>query len=80
MSRKRFSVEQMIDNLREAEAAPARGQTLGGVRRRIGVSQQSYYRSFVRMRLGRAVQSETLNRSRIGAVLNRRDRDGLRGL
>jgi|TARA_B100002003_G_C13726254_1_gene363222 transposase-like protein len=44
MPRKRFSVEQIIHHLREAEVLLARGQTVGEVCRRIGVSEQSYYR------------------------------------
>jgi transposase-like protein len=44
MPRKRFSVEQIIHHLREAEVFLARGQTVGEVCRRIGVSEQSYYR------------------------------------
>ncbi len=44
MSRKRFSVEQIINYLREAEVLLAQGQTVGEICRRIGVSEQSYYR------------------------------------
>ncbi|MCH8155545.1 MAG: transposase, partial [Proteobacteria bacterium] len=44
MPRKRFSVEQIINHLREAEVLLARGQTVGGVCRHIGVSEQIYYR------------------------------------
>ena len=44
MSRKRFSVEQIINHLREAEVLPSQGQTVGEICRRIGVSEQSYYR------------------------------------
>ena len=44
MSRKRFSVEQIINHLREAEVLLAQGQTVGEICRRIGVSEQSYYR------------------------------------
>ena len=44
MSRKRFSVEQIINHLREAEVLVAQGQTVGEICRRIGVSEQSYYR------------------------------------
>ena len=44
MPRKRFSVEQIINHLREAEVLLARGQTVGEVSRHIGVSEQSYYR------------------------------------
>ncbi len=44
MSRKRFSVEQIINHLREAEVLVSQGQTVGEISRRIGVSEQSYYR------------------------------------
>jgi transposase-like protein len=44
MSRKRFSVEQIINHLREAEVLLAQGQTVGEICRRIGVSEQRYYR------------------------------------
>ena len=44
MPRKRFSVEQIINHLREAEVLLAQGKTVGEICRRIGVSEQSYYR------------------------------------
>ena len=44
MSRKRFSVEQIINHLREAEVHLSQGMTVGEICRRIGVSEQSYYR------------------------------------
>jgi len=44
MPRKRFSVEQIINHLREADVLLAQGRTVGEVCRRIGVSEQSYYR------------------------------------
>ena len=44
MARKRFSVEQIINHLREADVLLAQGRTVGEVCRRIGVSEQSYYR------------------------------------
>ncbi len=44
MPRKRYSVEQVINHLREAEVLLAQGQTVGEICRRIGVSEQSYYR------------------------------------
>jgi putative transposase len=43
MSRKRFSIEQIINHLREAEVLLAQGRTVGEICRRIGVSEQSYY-------------------------------------
>lgn len=44
MARKRFTTEQIIGFLREAEVRLSQGQTIGTVCRGIGVSQQSYYR------------------------------------
>ena len=44
MARKRFSVEQIINHLREVDVLLAQGRTVGEVFRRIGVSEQSYYR------------------------------------
>ena len=44
MPRKRFTVEQIINPLREADVLLAQGRTVGEVCRRIGVSEQSYYR------------------------------------
>ena len=44
MARKRFSVEQIINHLREADVFLVQGRTVGEVCRRIGVSEQSYYR------------------------------------
>lgn len=44
MPRRRYSVEQIINHLREAEVLLTQGQTVGEICRRIGVSEQSYYR------------------------------------
>lgn len=44
MSRKRFSVEQIIHHQREAEVLLAQVQTVGEICRRIGVSERSNYR------------------------------------
>ena len=44
MSRKRYTAEQIIGMLREAEVALSQGQTVGQVCRRLGISEQSYYR------------------------------------
>jgi putative transposase len=44
MPRKRFTVEQIINHLREADVLLAQGRTVGEVCRRIGISEQSYYR------------------------------------
>ena len=44
MSRKRFSPEQIIGKLREAEVALAQGQTVGQVCRTLGIAEQTFYR------------------------------------
>ena len=44
MARKRYTTEQIIGLLREAEVRLSQGQTIGTVCRSIGVSEQSYYR------------------------------------
>ena len=44
MPRKRFTAEQIIGLLRQAEVELAKGRTVGEVSRTIGVSEQSYYR------------------------------------
>lgn len=44
MPRKRFSVEQIINHLREADVFLSQGRTVGEVCRHIGVSEKSYYR------------------------------------
>ena len=45
MSRgKRYSTEQIIGFLREAEVLLSQGQKLGDVCRKLGISEQSYYR------------------------------------
>ena len=44
MSRKRFTAEQIIGKLREAEVALAQGQTTGQVCRTLGIAEQTFYR------------------------------------
>ena len=44
MSRKRFTSEQIISKLREAEVELSRGQSVSEVCRKIGVTDQTYYR------------------------------------
>ena len=44
MPKKRFSAEQIIANLREAEVLLAKGQTAGEVCRHLNISEQTYYR------------------------------------
>ena len=44
MARKRYSSEQIIGFLREAEILLAKGHTIGEVCRKIGVTEQTCYR------------------------------------
>jgi len=44
MSRKRYSSEQIINKLREAELMVNRGSTIGEASKKIGVTEQTYYR------------------------------------
>jgi transposase-like protein len=44
MPKKRYSAEQIITKLREAEVELAKGQKTAEVCRKIGVSEQTYYR------------------------------------
>jgi transposase-like protein len=44
MPRNRFTVEQIINHLREAEVLLSQGRSVSEVCRQISVSEQSYYR------------------------------------
>ena len=44
MSRNRYTPEQIIGFLREAEVALSQGDKIGTICRRLGISEQSYYR------------------------------------
>ena len=44
MSRKRYSTEQIITKLREAEILSSRGMKVGEICRQIGVTENTYYR------------------------------------
>jgi putative transposase len=44
MKRKRYSVEQIIGKLREAEVLLSQGRTVREVSRELGVTEQTYYR------------------------------------
>ena len=44
MGRKRYSTEQIIGMLREAEVKLSQGEAVGVICRGLGISEQSYYR------------------------------------
>ena len=63
--RKRYAAEEIISKLREAEVHLAQGETVGQVVRRLGVSEQSYYRwrrEFGGMRVDQAKRLKELER------------------
>ncbi len=44
MARKRYTAEQIITKLREAEVELAKGQTTPQVCKKLGITEQTYYR------------------------------------
>ena len=44
MARKRYTAEQIINHLREAEILISQGKSIREVARQIGISEQTYYR------------------------------------
>ena len=44
MAKKRFQAEQIISKLREAEVEMSRGQTVAQVAKKLGITEQTYYR------------------------------------
>jgi putative transposase len=44
MAKRRHTTEQIIGKLREAEVELAKGQALGEVVRKLGITEQTYYR------------------------------------
>jgi len=44
MARKRYTPEQIIGMLREAEVRLSQGEKIGEISRSLGISEQSYYR------------------------------------
>ena len=43
MAKKRFQAEQIIGKLREAEVEISKGQTIGQVVKKLGITEQTYY-------------------------------------
>jgi putative transposase len=44
MVKKAFKPEQIINKLREAEVLLSQGTTIGGASRKLGITEQTYYR------------------------------------
>ena len=74
MGRKRYTVEQIIGKLREAEIAIGKGMTVPQAARQIGVAEQTYYRwrkEYGGLRLDQPSGPRPHGKSRVG--------DGIRG-
>ena len=68
MARKRFTAEQIISKLREAEVLLAQGQKMGQVCKRIGVTEQTYYRwrkEYGGLRLDQAKRLKVLEKENV---------------
>ena len=44
MAKKRFQAEQFIGKLREAEVEISKGQTIAQIAKKLGITEQTYYR------------------------------------
>ena len=44
MAKKRFQAEQIIGKLREAEVEISKGQTIAQIAKKLGITEQTYYR------------------------------------
>lgn len=65
MARKRFTAEQIIGKLREAEVEAGRGMTVAEVVRKLGITEQTYYRwrrEYGGLRLDQAKRLKDLER------------------
>ena len=65
MARKRFTPEQIISKLREAEVETVRGMTVAEVVRKLGITEQTYYRwrhEYGGLRLDQAKRLKDLER------------------
>ena len=68
MARKRFTAEQIISKLREAEVLLAQGQKMSLVCKRISVTEQTYYRwrkEYGGLRLDQAKRLKVLEKENI---------------
>ena len=68
MSRKRFTSEQIIGMLREAEVLQGQGMTIGEVSRKLSISEQTYYRwrkDYGGMRVDQAKRLKALEKENV---------------
>ena len=65
MPRKRYSPEQIINSLREAEVLMSQGSTAGQAARHLGITEQTYYRwrkEYGGMRINQAKRLKELDK------------------
>jgi transposase-like protein len=65
MARKRFTPEQIIGKLREAEVKLSQGEKVKGICRSLGITEQTYYRwrkDYGGMKVSRAKRLKELER------------------
>ncbi len=68
MSRKRFTSEQIIGILREAEVLQSQGMTINEISRKLSISEQTYYRwrkDYGGMRVDQAKRFKALEKENI---------------
>jgi len=68
MGRKSFTAEQIIGMLREAEVLQSQGITIGEISRKLGITQQTYYRwrkEYGGMRIDQAKRLKELEKENV---------------
>ncbi len=68
MGRKHYTAEQIIGMLREAEVLQSQGMTIGEASRKLGISEQTYYRwrkEYGGMRVGQAKRLKELEKENV---------------
>ena len=68
MGRKRYTAEQIIGMLREAEVLQSQGMTIGEISRKQGITEQTYYRwrkEYGGMRIDQAKRFKELEKENV---------------
>ncbi len=68
MGRKRYTAEQIIGMLREAEVLQSQGMTIGEISRKLGITEQTYYRwrkEYGGMRIDQAKRFKELEKENV---------------
>ena len=68
MGRKHYTAEQIISMLREAEVLQIQGMTIGEISRKLGITEQTYYRwrkEYGGMRIDQAKRLKELEKENV---------------